>query len=206
MVAKYTLKPYPKTSQGTRNAEKKRKLAIAEYEEKEQKEEARESAHKEQKSKMHAEMIASNKGIIEAIGSSSKSILPILNGLKTQISEIELNLPELVEGDKISQSLSDNSKRIESAIKSVNDNIQKIKLDIPKQQDLKPHAKSLTDAISKSMGVIKTSLMDINESILDIRLEQEPQPIEWDFDVTRDDKGYIKNVKAVAYFGEEIGG
>lgn len=205
-MPEYQLKPLPRISRGAKNAEKKRVEAIAKKESKDKKEESKESAHKEQKEKMHSEMIVSNKEIVSAIGESSKSILPILSGLKSQIAKIELEIPELVEGDKISKSMQENAKIIESALGDVVGSIKKIELDIPKQQDLKAPTKSLTDAISKSMTVIKTSLAEINESIMDIRLEQEPQPIEWDFDVSRDDKGYIKSVKAVAFYGEEIGG
>lgn len=158
---------------------------------------AKESAHKEQKKKMHSEMILSNKDISGSLDKSSERISKILSDISNQVG-LTIEVPELVEGDKIADSIEDSSDKIETILKTVTQAIAQIKLETQKPLDISPQAKSLTDAISKNMGVLKSALTELNQSVMEIRLESNPTPIEWEFEVHRNSNKLIEKVTATA--------
>ena len=172
---------------------------IKEIKDKEKRKDAKDTAYKEQKEKMHSEMLDSNKDISEAIDSSSTNLAEVIADLGNRVG-INLEIPELLEGDKISKSISDSTGNIEKILTALVKSVALIKLE---QKDTSPHLKAISDVVSKNTSQIKSSLKDINQSVSDIRLEQD-YPVEWVFDVVRNDKGYIDRVIASATdFGDE---
>lgn len=152
------------------------------------------SAHKE---KMHSELIKANKEVSSSIDNSSENLLKAITQLSKQVG-LNVEIPELVEGDKISSSIEGGSNKIEAILKTVTKAISSIELETHKPLEIAPHAKSLTAAITKNMSVLKDALSELNESINEIRLENLPQPTGWEFDVQRNEKGFINKVVANA--------
>ena len=191
----YTIKPLPTLSRGSKRAEAKKQ----EKESESSVERAREDKeHKESvalKEKLNQSLVISNDEIAKVITDNTKTVADVLALVKEQIAQIELNIPELVEGDKIADSIKNNSTVIKASMASLSESVKTLKFE-QKDVDMMPHFKLLADAITKNMSGIKASLKTLDNSINMIQLETYPPPTEWTFDVSRDDKGYIKKVTA----------
>ena len=187
-----------------KKAQKNKKQSVLESKQRKEAE-----SHKD-KSKMHSDMLSANKDLTEAnkeiaqaIDDSSVNLSKILSNIGDRVG-ISLEVPDLLEGDKISESIESSSKRTEGLLKELAKNLSKIKLEI-QPTELAPHTKKLTDNATinndKLLAVVKTAIRQLNQSISEIQLVQD-NPIEWEFKVSRDKKGYIESVNAVAYYGE----
>ena len=193
----YEIKSLPRQSIGSKNAEIKRGIAIEEKESKK----AEQEKHYQNKEKMHNAVLSVKKESIESETKNSNELKNVLDSIKSEISNIELAVPELFDGSKITQSLDKNAKNIEGLLKNLVSNVSKIKLE-NSELDLSTYVKSLSEILFKNTNSIKFELDKLNQSVSEISLDIE-QPIEWVFDVSRDKKGYIESVKALAYYGDE---
>jgi hypothetical protein len=171
-----------------------------------------ESKSQEEKSKMHSDFMSANKeianvnkGISDSIDNSTTNLAEVLNNLVSKVG-LKVEVPELFNGDEITKAIDNISIIVNKALSDIVSNINKIKLEI-KPTDLTPHTKKLVDSAelnnAKLLAVVKQAISDLNKSVKEITLEQEPNPIEWEFKVSRDKKGYIESVNAIAYYGEE---
>lgn len=196
----YEITPTPAISVGAKSAEIKRNRAKKEKRENSEKE----LACQKRKDSMHSEMISLKKESIVSHDKNTNEIKQILDSIKSEIAKIELEVPELFDGDKIAQSLTDNSKKVEGLLKDLVNNVSKIKLE-GKELDLSPYVKVISEVLIKNTTGLKKELDKLNQAVSEISFDIE-QPIEWIFDVSRDSKGYIQSVNAKAYFGDEDDG
>lgn len=178
------------------HAIKKREMEAKEKED-ENKEELKHKESVALKEKLNNELVVSNKAIVDVIESNTKTVTNALDSVKEQIANIKLDIPELVEGDKISSSIKASAKAIEDSIAKLSDSVAKIKLE-ESEVDMTPHFKLIADTITKNMDGLKESLSMLDKSINDISFVNYPPATEWTFDITRDEKGYISQVTATS--------
>lgn len=60
------------------------------------------------------------------------------------------------------------------------------------KSDVDKMSESMNSAISRNNSLIQSLMAQIG----DIKLEAPERPTEWDFEIVRDDNGYIKTIKA----------
>ena len=193
----YEIKPTPRVSIGSKNAEVKRRH---EKDEKELNKKEQEK-HYQHKEKMHSEVLKSQKIAAELAEVNANGVIDAISKIEQGISGLELTVPELFNGDNIAESLDSNSKNIEGLLKDLVGNVSKIKLE-NKELDLAPYIRSLSEILTKNTKSIKSELDKLNQSVSKIKLETE-QPIEWVFSVSAHKVGEAYDIKALAYFGDE---
>lgn len=198
----YTIVPIPTVSEGARNADIKQRRANEEKHESSK----REEKHGQDKNKMHSELISVNKEAIIADKKNTENINGAISLISKQLTGLSLEVPELVEGEKIAKSITDNSQNIEKVLKDLIRNVGDIKLE-EKSINFTPYVKALSEVLNKNTVSLKAEISKLSKSVEGISLEQEERPMEWVFDVQRNDKGYIDKVIAtVPYYGDEDGG
>ena len=187
----YEVKPIAAKSSGSIKAEKNRERE----KEKETTELAEKKAHHAKQEALTKEIIESSNDIAKKIDSSSQGLTESLTGLSNQIDKIKLEIPKQDNTDIVS-AINGFSEITSNLLSNLSESVANIKLET-QEIDLNQHTEVLTQTIDQNIASLEGVIGELVKSVKAIKFETEQPPLEWIFEVERNDDGYIEQIHAV---------